>query len=175
MDWWQGALISLACVVGGLLVGYLLSYLIVTRIFKEPFKKPFSRKRETTAVVEEPLSRKREMTAMGKEPLESFAPDLVAEVKNNCRIATEAQTGKLRPFQTYVWDASKNEVNKLPMNVREDLTQAYIDMHLANRIVWLSIELGRRSQNLDENYIKLCTSIAARFDRVTRLLERLGD
>ena len=78
-------------------------------------------------------------------------------------------------FQTHAWDTSQDEVHKLPANVREDLTQAYVDMRLANSIVWLSTELGRRSQNLDENYIKLCTSIAVRLDRITLLLKWTGD
>lgn len=49
MDWQQGVLIVLACVVGGLVVGYVSSYLIITQIFKEPFKGPFSKRRATTA------------------------------------------------------------------------------------------------------------------------------
>lgn len=186
MDWQQGVLIILTCIVGGLVVGYLLSYLITTRILKEPFRKPFSKKRKLTkqqfeeqltgevaeaGKVREVEEWERKEAAVVKEPLESIAPDLVAEVKNNRRIATEPWVGKLLSFQTHAWDTNQDEVHKLPANVREDLAQAYLDMRLANSIVWLSTELGRRSHNLDENYMKLCTNIAVRLNRITPLLK----
>ena len=62
----------------------------------------------------------------------------------------------------------------MPANLREDLTQAYVDMRLANSIVWLSTEIGHRSKNLDENYVKMCTNIAERLDRITALIKRSG-
>jgi len=265
VDWQQGVLIILTCIVGGLVVGYLLSYLITTRILRKPFskkrklteqqfeeqltreveeagkvreaeewerkeaavvkeplesvapdlvaevennrrmatepwsdkllrlqiitrilRKPFSKKRKLTEQqFEEQLTREvkgarklreaeereRKEAAMVEEPLESIAPDLLAEVKNNRRIATEPWAGKLLSFQTHAWDTNQDEIHKLPANVREDLTQAYLDMRLANSIVWLSTELGRRSHNLDENYMKLCTNIAVRLNRITPLLK----
>lgn len=182
MVWWQGILIVLACVIVGVVVSYLLSYPVVRRILKKPFRKLFSEKRK---IIKQQLQEqlKREVEEAGKirgaeeperkeavaveEPLESIVPDLVAEVKNNHRIATEPWSDKLIPFQTRVWDTRQDEVYELPRNLREDLTQAYVDMRLANSIVWLSAELGRRSHNLDENYIKLCSNIAARLDRIT--------
>ncbi len=187
MVWWQGILIVLACVIVGVVVSYLLSYPVVRRILKKPFRKLFSEKRK---IIKQQLQEqlKREVEEAGKirgaeeperkeavaveEPLESIAPDLLAETKTNRRIATESWSGKLLPFQTHVWDTSQDEVHKLPANVREDLTQAYVDMRLANSIVWLSTELGRRSHNLDENYMKLCTNIAVRLDRITPQLKR---
>ncbi len=198
MDWWQTVLIILASIVVGLLVGGLLSYLIA-RLLKMPFLK----KRETIAVVEEqlqptaldlragvendrgkvriaqflkmPLLKKRETTAVVEEQLKPTASDLSAEVESNRRTATEPWTGKLLPFETSVWDTSGDKVHTLPANLREDLTQAYADMRLANSIVWLSTELGRRSENLDENYMKLCTDIAAKLKRITPLLKQSGD
>jgi len=121
-------------------------------------KKPFDKKRETTAVVEE-------------QPKFTI-PELLAEVENNHRIATESWAGKLLPFYTSVWDRSVEAVHTLPANLQGELRQAYVDMGLANSIVWLSTELGHRSHNLDESYIKLCTSIAARLDGVIPLLKR---
>ena len=174
MGWWQGPLVILPCIIGGLLVAYLLSYLIITRVLKEPFRKPFSKKRKITKQqLKEQVKRKE--AAVVEEPLESVAPNLVTEVRNNRRIVTEPWAGKLLPFQTHVWDTSQGEVYKLPGNLREDLTQAYVDMRLANSIVWLSMELGRRSHNLDENYMKLCANIAVRLDRITPLLKWSGD
>jgi len=155
---------------------------------KEPFKAPSSKKGDTTKVVgkpresiapsplaekepfKKPLSRRGETTPVVKEPQKPAPPDLFAEVEKNHRIATEPWTGELRPFQTDVWDASQAETHKLTANLQEDLIQAYVDMHLANNIVWLLTELGLRSRNLDKNYMQLCASVAARLDRVTALL-----
>lgn len=156
MDWWQILLIILVSIVIGLLVGGLLSYLILRLQ-----KKPFFKERETTAVVE--------------EQLESTAPDLLAEVENNCRIATEPWMDELLHFQTHVWDTNQDEVHRLTANLREDLTQAYLDMRQANDIVWLSTELGHRSHTLDEHYMKVRTRIAARLERIMPLLKGSGN
>ena len=101
-------------------------------------------------------------------------PNLAAEVENNRQIAIQPWTGKLLPFETGVWDTSRDGVSTLPVNLSEDLTQAYVDMRLANSIVWLATELGRRSQNLDDNYMKLCTNITTRLDKILPLLKQSG-
>jgi hypothetical protein len=54
----------------------------------------------------------------------------------------------------------------MPANLRNELTEAYSDMALANSITWLSTEMGRRSQSLDESYLKLRTSVSDRLNRV---------
>ena len=113
--------------------------------------------------------------AVVEEPQEPIVPELVAEVENNHRIATEPWTGELLPFQTGVWDTSPDKVHILPANLREALVETYTDIRLANSIVWLSTELGRRTHNLDENYMKLRTNIAERLDRIKPLLEQLGE
>ena len=116
--------------------------------------------------------REREKAAVGEEGLKVAAPNLLAEVENNRLIANEPWTGKLIPFQTYIWNSNSAELNTLPASLREDLAQAYSDIQLANSIVWLATELGRRSPNLDENYMKLCTNIAARLETITPLLKQ---
>jgi len=117
----------------------------------------------------------REEAVVVEEPRESIVPNLAAEVENNRRIATEPWAGKLLPFQTSVWDTSPDKIHILPANIQEILTETYTDIRLANSIVWLSTELGRRSHNLDENYMKLRTTIAERLDRIKPLLEQLGE
>ena len=107
-------------------------------------------------------------------PVKPKPPNLAAEVENNRQIATQPWTGKLLPFETGVWDTSRDGVPTLPANLGEDLTQAYVDMRLANSIVWLATELGRRSQNLDDNYMKLCTNITTRLDKILPLLKQSG-
>ena len=108
-----------------------------------------------------------------EEHLKSTADGLLAEVKNNRRIATEPLTDKLLPFQTDVWGTHQYEVDKLPANLRNELEQVYTDIRLANSIVWMSTEFNRRSQSLDEHYRQLCTSIAERLNRVNTVIEQL--
>ena len=156
MDWWQVVLIVLASVAVGLLIGGLLSYLIARLR-----KKSFFAKRETIQVAEE-------------QP-ESTAPDLLTELETNHRIATESRIDEIRPFETRVWETSQNAVHKLTVNLREELAQAYLDMHQANDIVWLSTELGHKSQTLDEHYKNLCPRIAVRLEKLMPLLKEQGN
>ena len=100
-------------------------------------------------------------------------PNVLAEVETNLAIATMPWAGKLLPFQTSVWDTSRDEIDSLLADLKEALTEAYADMRLANSIVWLSTEVGRRSNDLDESYIKLCTKIAERLDRVLPSLKKV--
>ena len=173
MSWWQIALIILGAIMAGLLVGYLLNYLIViimARLRKKPANKP-----QTTAVIREPpkTTVKPETAAVVLEPPKTTVPDLFVEIENNQRIASQTWTGNLQPFQTKVWDTKRDEVHLLPAELREELTQAYFDMSLANSIVWLATEMGRRSSSLDESYLKLCASIADRLNRLKSPLEQL--
>ena len=39
-------------------------------------------------------------------------------------------------------------------------------MSLANSIVWLATEMGRRSESLDDSYLKLRVSISGRLDQI---------
>jgi len=162
MDWWQVVLIILASVAVGLLVGGLLSYLIA-RLRRKRFVEKFEKfeKYETTEVAE--------------VQSESTAPDLLTELETNHRIATEPRRDELLPFKTQVWDKNQGKVHTLTANLREDLAQAYLDMRQANDIVWLSTELGHRSQTLDEHYMNLCPRIAVRLERIMPLLKESGD
>ena len=205
MDWWQIVLIILLFIVVGILGGVLLGYLIITQVLKKPFFKKreavlvvgeqlkptvpdllteVETSRRITAAPDLPaeVETSRRITTVPDLPVEvetsreiATAPGLLAEVKINREIATLPWTGKLLPFQTHVWDTTRDELHILPANLREDLIQAYVDISLANGIVWLSTELGRRSHSLDENYMKLCTNIAASLDRIIPLLKQSGN
>lgn len=115
--------------------------------------------------------KKYQETAVFEEQIESRAPNLFLEVKNNLALAAKPFTNMLFPFETNVWDTNPGEVDSLPADVQEELRQAYVDMRLANDIVWLATEIGRRSRNLDEGYIRLCSQITLRLDKVTPTLK----
>lgn len=94
------------------------------------------------------------------------APELMAEVENNLRIASEPWTGELIPYHTSVWYAKQFEVYQLPTNLRDDLNQVYDMIGLVNQLAWLSAEFGRRSQNIDETHRRTRTSIAEGLHRI---------
>jgi hypothetical protein len=169
VDWWQIVLILLASIVGGTVVGALLSYLILRFVRKR--KKTFlsnlssrsSKKPEAPPVVAEQVK----LTVPGL-----LADELLAEVKQNRKIAAEPLGDNLLPFQTGVWDAHQYEVDRLSADLRDDLEQAYTDMRLANSLVWLSTEFSHRTPSLNDNYAKLRASIAERLDKINSLIEK---
>ena len=89
------------------------------------------------------------------------APSL-NEIEINLRIATRAWDGKPLPFQTKIWDDEMFEFDLVDIGHSDDLGQAYIDMKMANDIVWFYTEIGCASDDLEASYKKLCTKIAER-------------
>ena len=169
MEWWQVLLILIAAVVIGGVIGILISYLILR----------FVRKRETTFLSdlvarfpkkEEPAPMARAETARTETTFS--APDLLAEVKHNQTIAAEPIDEKLSTFQTDVWDAHNYQLDKLPVELRDDLEQVYTDIRLANSLAWLSTEFSRRTPSLEENYTKLRRSINEKLDKIVAHLEQ---
>lgn len=93
-------------------------------------------------------------------------PNLFLEVENNLTVATKPWSNTLFNFQTEVFDSNRAEVDSLPIDIRGDLMQAYMDMRLANNLVRLAREAGQKSREVDESYIKLCEQIALRLQKV---------
>lgn len=92
--------------------------------------------------------------------------NLDKELDANLIIASTPWTDKLLPFQTTVWD-SKHDEDKLLITTRmQELIQLYVDIGLANNIIWMATELGHRSKELDESYTKLCKNIAERINYI---------
>lgn len=88
---------------------------------------------------------------------------ILAELISNLAIATTPLNGKLLLFQTKYWDNNHEIIATLHNNYKEELTQAYTDIRLANVIVWLSNDLGHTSPDLEQSYLQLCTKIAGSF------------
>jgi len=106
---------------------------------------------------------------------ESPQSDIIKELETNLAIATTLWSDKLMPFQTARWDAKRGEDEPLLTSRVQELTQLYqlyVDVGLANNIVWLANEIGHRSKELDESYIKLCVSIAERIKKILSSLNK---
>lgn len=173
MEWWQIGLIILASIIAGAGVGYVVSHLfrrLSQRSF-HPSELPVIEKvtpapvPPATPVSPAPIVREQ----LTGEPVS----DLATELKNNLEIATRPVAGRLIPFQSSAWDARQYEVDKLSATLRDDLEQLYTDIRLANSIVWVSTEFNRRTPTLDENYMRLRTSITERLNRIKLQIEQL--
>lgn len=97
---------------------------------------------------------------------------LISELRSNSKIASRAQLGDLKSFTTKVWESTSGGLLNLPEDIKEELSQAYVDMKLANSVVWVAVELKRRNPNLEDNYRALCRNISARLNTIIPVLER---
>lgn len=101
------------------------------------------------------------------KPIHHFEKsELFLEIETNIATAKNPFTGKLLPFQTNVWDRSLYEIDILPANTLKELHEAYTDIRVTNELVWLSEVVGHIGKGMEGSYLKLCTSIADRLDRV---------
>lgn len=100
----------------------------------------------------------------------TLLPGLLAEIQENRETAGRPWSDRPLPFRTAAWDGVAGGIAGYGADLREELIQAYMDMGLANNIVWLADDLGRRSDSLDKHYRQLCQSIAGRLERVLELL-----
>ena len=100
------------------------------------------------------------------QPAQADNSGILAELKYNLSIATKQPNGKLLLFQTESWDKKHSGTEASLNDYREELTQAYTDIHLANMLVSSSDDLGHTSLDLEQSYLQLCTKIAARLKYV---------
>ena len=106
-----------------------------------------------------------------EEQVNSRTPNILREIEINLAVAVTPWTGRLLPFRTDTWDAGCSEVDNLPANCQYELAEAYADMHLANRIVWLSTDMGRKNEDLDDSYKQICAQISERLKKVNPSLK----
>jgi hypothetical protein len=131
-------------------------------------KKPSinSTKENPTREKLELILQERNKSMSSTQPPQNENADMLTELTYNLSIAAKQPNGKLLLFQTNCWDKNHSINEPLLNNYREELTQAYTDIHLANVIVWLSNDLGHTSLDLQQSYLQLCTKIATRLKYV---------
>ena len=91
---------------------------------------------------------------------------VLKEIEINLRIATAPWDGKPLPFQTKIWNTKMVEFDSLTSEDSDNLGQAYMDMIMANDIVWFCTEIGHASDDLEASYKQLCNKIAERLDMI---------
>ena len=88
------------------------------------------------------------------------------ELNKNLSIASRPSINSLVSYQTDVWSNKRNEFNGISRENMDVLIEAYVDMMLANNVVWLVNELGRDSQDLKDSYARLSSKVAERLTRI---------
>ncbi|MDD5703322.1 MAG: hypothetical protein PHU23_14900 [Dehalococcoidales bacterium] len=91
--------------------------------------------------------------------------EALVELENNLSIATRPVLGKPVPFQTHIWNNRRSEYNVFPADLRRQISESYVDMLLANDVVWLITELGRDSAELKNSYTRLKNKVAERLQQ----------
>ena len=180
LGWWQFALVLVATILIGILVSISVSYLIIRFVFKRrvPFFKLFYMlfSKVPKVFTSSDLARQFINTPSAPPEVHELAkfpiPELLVEIEHNLKIATEFSGDNLLPLQSDVWDAGRDSVHKLPVNLREQLEQVYFDIHLLNHTVWFSTEMGFRSSLLDEQYRERLTTITERLQRIKQNVEK---
>ena len=200
MDWWQVAIIllllGLISVITGMIAGIPLSNLILqrreqvslgknwtspksesqsisTNQFDELLKKyGVSEPKNDKQGSEETFQRENDESATVVGQAEPIVIDrLLAELEKNHGLSIESRPDKLVPFQTDIWDASPDVPNILTSSLKWELTQAYLDMYMANNIIWFLKEFDVESPVLSEQYKEMCDRIAASLSKVIPILK----
>ena len=122
----------------------------------------------------EPESVKQESIPAVEKHIDAGKSDFMQELENNLAVATMPWSDKLTSFQTKCWDTKHGEYEPLLTAHHQELIQLYVDIGLANNIVWLATEIGHRSKELDDSYIKLCKGIAESIKHIAPSLDNIG-
>jgi len=86
------------------------------------------------------------------------------ELESNLAIATNPNT--LVNFKVETWNTKRSEFNAVNADLMAELVEAYVDMMLANNVVWLVTELGRESPHLKDSYTQLSSKVEQRLLRI---------
>jgi len=183
MEWWQILLIGIASLAAGLSLGsgvhFLLKWLAKRReMILTAKKQEMAESAIEEPVVEEPVVKEPAVAEkvieepVAAEPDKAAALELLEEIESNLEIANKPLAAKLLPFQTRVFEAIQDSVDRVPANIHDEVRQIYIDIRLANSIVRLATDFNRRSKSLDDSYKQLCISIAEKLSNIKPLIEK---
>ena len=200
MSWWLIPSI-IGVIAAGVLVGLLVGFLILRKNKKQSrfviqkkgttsnvvskpvsYLKPESNKVDGSDAIPKPvilvddkvdsyLNRINNSPAVSQE-ISSRKSEALIELESNLSIANKPANGKLIKFNTEIWDTKRSEFGALTEEVRGELTEAYVDMLLANNLVWLVTELGRNSQDLVTSYSKLSSKVAERLQKIMPVMRQ---
>ncbi len=190
---WGDVQLIISVVAAGIVVGLLISFVILRMRRKTPSFNPesgtpaISMKTELSKSVvtnspiikapestsQPPIPKVREVDARLDESKNSQVPgttsqksEALIELETNFSIATRPITDQINSFHLDVWTQKPTEFNSLTHEIRTELSEAYIDMRIANNVVWMVTEIGSKNQDLITNYHKLSKKVAERLQRI---------
>jgi hypothetical protein len=117
-------------------------------------------------IPEEPEIVTPEIIPIRENKTETTRSVFIMELETNLAIATTRWADKPILFQTEYWDNKQEKIEPVIESHLQELIQLYVDIDLANNVVWLATEMNHRSKELDESYIKLCDGIAERIQKI---------
>lgn len=140
---------------------------------------PVAKPAVSLAATDQAMERKSRIDAVGDDRLQvyletkrsaaavktSLSPAL-QELEVNLAIASAPVTSNLVNFKVEIWNTRSSEFNVVNADLMAELLEAYVDMMLANNVVWLVTELGRESSHLKDSYTQLSTKVAQRLQRI---------
>ena len=85
-------------------------------------------------------------TSSGEKPEVPSPSGMMKELASNLVIAITPWADRLLAFQTSSWEATHGGGEPLLGDHFEELIQLYVDINLANNIVWLATEIGHPQQ-----------------------------
>jgi len=147
--------------------GLLIVYIIL-RIQKKPW--PFSKKPVSSAT-SSPSAENAPMSV----PASIRVSPIILELEKNIEIATVPVTEVLVKFQMDIWNTHRSEFEKFNSAILGELTRAYVDMLLANNMVWMLNEFGSTNQNSLDDYLRLRIKISERLQKIMpEVKQKLG-
>lgn len=88
----------------------------------------------------------------------------IAELRLNLETAKNPWSGNMLEFQTTIW--RRDGFKALSGSDRQTIDEAYVDIGLANNLVWLTNEMSVRDTGIEESYRQLCAKIVQRLYRL---------
>jgi len=129
-------------------------------------------KQDSEETLERTLERENDESVTIVEQADPMVIDqLLAELEKNHALSAEPRPDKPELFQTDIWDANSNVPNILTASLKWELTQAYVDMSLANNVIWFLKEFDVASPLLSERYKELCDRISTSLGKVIPILK----
>ena len=117
-------------------------------------------------IPEEPEIVTPEIIPIRENKKETTRSVFIIELETNLAIATTRWADKPILFQTEYWDDKQEKIEPVIESHLQELIQLYVDIDLANNVVWLATEMNHISKELDESYIKLCAGISERIQKI---------
>ena len=173
LGWWQTALILIATILLAIVISISVIYLIIRFVFKRrvTFLNTLYLLLSKRVKVSTPsdLAQRIFTTSAPQEihePAKFPVPELLVEIENNLKNATEFAGDTPLSLKSDVWDTHRHSLRQLPVDLREQLVHVYSSIQLLNVIVRLSTKQEHQSSFLNKLYSERLPTIVERLQMI---------